>query len=371
MTGRGIDQVLRRPVPPQLHEACVRDARDYVRLAERVNGPIPAPVPADYPWGDALAEIGRQAPDAVVVNLETAITTADGPWPGKAVHYRMSPANIGCLQAGRIDICALANNHVLDWGRDGLVQTLRSLAAAGLRSAGAGMDDTQARAPAVLRLGAGHRLLVFSWAAGDSGVPPEWAAAPSAPGIARLHDVSDRGLRQVAAAVNEQRRAGDIVLLSIHWGANQVAAVPQEHRRFAHALIDLGLVDLVHGHSAHHPLPVEMHRGKLVLYGCGDLINDYEGIRAPAGHLPDTAGLFFATISPASGELVQLRIVPMQRRAFRLVRADAVARASIRHALRLNESGLVRRLPSRRDGHWVLEPPPAARAPAVHDPKGA
>src|SRR5512139_1411087 len=116
MTGRGIDQIQAHPCDPALYESLVRDARDYVRLAEAVNGPVPAPVAPAYIWGEALAAIDRRQPDLRLVNLETAITTADQPWPGKGVHYRMHPANIGCLQAARIDCCALANNHVLDWG---------------------------------------------------------------------------------------------------------------------------------------------------------------------------------------------------------------------------------------------------------------
>lgn len=63
MTGRGIDQIQAHPVAPLLYESWVRDARDYVRLAERVNGPVPAPVAPDYIWGDALAEIERRQPE--------------------------------------------------------------------------------------------------------------------------------------------------------------------------------------------------------------------------------------------------------------------------------------------------------------------
>ena len=103
MTGRGIDQVLAHPGAPDLHESYVRDAWDYVRLAEALNGPIPAPVSADYLWGDALAEIERVAPDLRIVNLETAVTTSDHAWPGKGIHYRMHPANVGCLTAAQID----------------------------------------------------------------------------------------------------------------------------------------------------------------------------------------------------------------------------------------------------------------------------
>ena len=356
MTGRGIDQVLAHPVAPDLYESVVRDARDYVRLAEGVAGPIPAPVSARYLWGEALEEIGLVAPDATVINLETAVTAAGQPWPGKGIHYRMHPANVACLEAAGVHACALANNHTLDWGGEGLSDTLRALSRAGLRSAGAGMDLAQAQAPAVLPLAAGHRLLVFSWAAPDCGVPPEWEATSRHPGVALLPDLEAAGLRQVTAAADDHRREGDLVLLSVHWGANWVDTVPHAHRRFARELIDRGTVDAVHGHSAHHPLPFELHRGKLILYGCGDLVNDYEGIGPHPPQPHDVACLFFATLSQGSGRLVRLRIVPLQRRAFRLVRAAPAARAAIRHALGLKENGLARQVQWRPKGHWVIEP---------------
>lgn len=132
MVGRGIDQVLAHPAAPELYEASVRDARDYVRLAERAVGPIPAPVSGRYLWGEALQEIDHVAPDATIINLETAVTAAGRPWPGKAVHYRMHPANLGCLKAGNVHACALANNHTLDWSPEGLADTLRALGQAGV-----------------------------------------------------------------------------------------------------------------------------------------------------------------------------------------------------------------------------------------------
>ena len=196
MTGRGIDQIQTHPGAPALHESWVRDARDYVRLAERVNGPVPAPVTPDYIWGDALAEIERRQPELRLVNLETAITTSDEAWPNKGIHYRMHPANIGCLTAARIDCCALANNHVLDWGRPGLEETLHTLQRAGIRSAGAGSHTEAACAPAALPLAGGTRLLVFSWASPDSGVPSAWGATPERAGVALLPDLTEASAQQ-------------------------------------------------------------------------------------------------------------------------------------------------------------------------------
>ena len=127
MTGRGIDQALPHPVNPNLYEPYVRDAREYVALAEKANGPIPRPLSFDYIWGNALPELERAEVDLRIANLETAVTSAETPWPEKGIHYRMHPQNIGCLTAAQISACALANNHVLDWGYDGLSETLKTL----------------------------------------------------------------------------------------------------------------------------------------------------------------------------------------------------------------------------------------------------
>jgi poly-gamma-glutamate capsule biosynthesis protein CapA/YwtB (metallophosphatase superfamily) len=354
MTGRGIDQIQAHPGDPALFESLVRDARDYVRLAEDVNGRVPAPVAPDYIWGDALDEIERRHPDLRLVNLETAITSAGEPWPDKGVHYRMHPANIGCLRAARIACCALANNHVLDWGQAGLAQTLHTLQQGGFQTAGAGSTSDAALAPAVLPLAKGGRLLVFAWAAPDSGVPTAWAATPGRAGIALLPDLKEASAHHVASQVERHRQPGDRVVVSLHWGGNWGAEVPRLHRQFARRLIDLGAADVVHGHSSHHPRPVEVHRGKLILYGCGDLINDYEGIGSRGPFDPSAVCLYFAQLSSESGDLLQLEIVPMQLRRLRLVRATAAARRSLQSLFETAGRDFHTGLQAQSDGSWQL-----------------
>jgi poly-gamma-glutamate capsule biosynthesis protein CapA/YwtB (metallophosphatase superfamily) len=123
----------------------MREATAYVALAEAASGPVPRPVDPAWPWGEALGVLGDLAPDVRLINLETSITRSGDFAPGKQVHYRMNPANIGCLTVARPDVCALANNHVLDFGRRGLAETLDTLAGAGLPVAGAGRDVVTAR----------------------------------------------------------------------------------------------------------------------------------------------------------------------------------------------------------------------------------
>jgi len=321
MTGRGIDQILPHPGDPQLYEPYMRSALGYVELAEAETGPIPRPVDSGYIWGDALDELDRRQPAARIINLETAITTSDHPWPDKDVHYRMHPANVGCLPAARVDCCVLANNHVLDWGYEGLTETLGVLHAAGIGTTGAGADGSAAGAPAMVDLPGKGRLLIVACCTGSAGVPAAWAARDDRAGVNRLNDLSAATVEGLARQIGAVRRPGDLVVASIHWGGNWGYDVPQAHRDFAHGLIDVAGVDLVHGHSSHHPMGIELYRDKAILYGCGDFLNDYEGIGGQEAFRPDLTLMYFPTIEPSSGRLSRLELTPMRIRHFRVNRA--------------------------------------------------
>ncbi len=318
MTGRGIDQVLPRPGDPRLYEPHVRNATRYVELAEEANGPIPRSVPYSYVWGDALAELERVKPGARIVNLETTVTASDRPWPGKGIHYRMHPDNVGCLVAAEIDCCVLANNHAIDWGLDGLEETLTTLTAAGIDTAGAGRDAEQASAPALLEVGTGSRVLVFGMGSRSSGIPEDWAARPGRPGLDLLVDYSPRTLERVADRVGRVKSDGDIVVVSIHWGGNWGYSIPAGQREFARRLIDEAGVDVVHGHSSHHFKGIEIYRDHPILYGCGDFLTDYEGISGYERYRDDLVLMYFPSLAPSSGQLLSFELVPMRIRRFRL-----------------------------------------------------
>jgi poly-gamma-glutamate synthesis protein (capsule biosynthesis protein) len=320
MPGRGVDQILPHPGPPELRERSIDDARAYVRLAERASGPIPRPVSFSWPWGDALAVLDDMAPDVRVINLETSVTRGGDFALDKAVHYRMNPQNLPCVAAIRPDACALANNHVLDFGRTGLADTLDALAGAGLPAVGAGRDAVHARQPVTVPVPGGTRAVIFSFGTMSSGIPPGWAAGPGRPGVNFLPDLGRRAAADVLARTRAVRQPGDVVVISIHWGSNWGYGVDADQVRFAHQLIDGG-VDLIHGHSSHHPRPVEVYRGKLVLYGCGDCIDDYEGISGHEQYRDDLRLLYFASVRPETGKLAALRMVPVQARKMRLRRA--------------------------------------------------
>jgi len=324
MTGRGIDQALPHSSNPILYEPYIRDAREYVDLAENANGPIPRRVSFEYVWGDLLPELEGFGVDLRVVNLETAITSAERawPWPDKGIHYRMHPRNIGCLAAAGTSACALANNHVLDWGYAGLSETLQTLDAAHIAHAGAGHDAEEAAAPAILNVAGKERVLLFSCGSTTSGVPRDWRATGVSPGVNLLDDLSEATASQIVSEMREHQQPGDLLIASVHWGSNWGYEIPREQIAFAHRLIEEG-VAMVHGHSSHHVKAIEIFKGRLILYGCGDFLTDYEGISGYENFRGDLAVMYLIELDPTNGQLVDAQLVPMQMRLFRIEHTSA------------------------------------------------
>lgn len=317
MTGRGVDQAFATSCDPVLYERSVRDARRYLELAEHENGSIPAPISPGYPWGDARSHLDQNAADLFVGNLETSITTHSEPWEGKGIHYRMHPENTECLKQLGLDCASLANNHVLDWGRDGLEETLSSLNKAGIQFAGAGRRLKSA-AEAAKYHREDTRLLVFGIGTTDSGIPQTWEATASRSGVHLLPDYNRDTIGALIKRVQSRSTTDDLVICSIHWGGNWGWNVPDLHEQLAHRLIEEANVDLIHGHSSHHPKPLDVHDGKLILYGCGDLMNDYKGISGHESYRGDLSVLYRAEVDPESGVLQELRLHVFQIHRMRL-----------------------------------------------------
>jgi poly-gamma-glutamate synthesis protein (capsule biosynthesis protein) len=234
----------------------------------------------------------------------------------------MHPQNIGCLTAAQISACALANNHVLDWGYDGLSETLKALDAAGIAHAGAGNDSEETMQPAVLNTPGNGRLLLFSFGSRTSGIPQDWRATSISPGVNLLDDLSEATAARLADQMRVHQRTGDLIIASIHWGTNWGYEISCDQIAFAHRLIEEGIA-IVHGHSSHHVKAIEVFKDRLLLYGCGDFLTDYEGISGYEMFRGDLALMYLIELDLGSGELIVARLVPMRMRRFRLERASA------------------------------------------------
>eukprot|EP00741_Cyanophora_paradoxa_P008148 tig00001264_g7885.t1 len=237
--------------------------------------------PHAYVWGDTLPII-REA-DGFLINLETSITTNEQKRPKV---YVLRPNTFAGVR-----YASLANNHVLDYEVGGMLQTLDALKEAGIHHAGAGPNAEAARKPAIFEV-AGRKVGVIS--AADH--PEEWAAGDRTPGTYIVDPEEAGAAEAVAAQVAELKRAVDLAVFSIHWGPNYRWQPLAAFRAFARAVIDAG-ADVFHGHSAHHiqaprhapargglrrPLTssprgqgLEVYKGRPIIYGSGDFLDDY------------------------------------------------------------------------------------------------
>ncbi len=218
--------------------------------------------PPESLFAAELVDVVHQA-DLCLLNLECCISARGEPAPGKVFHFRAPPWATKALTHLGVDCVTLANNHVLDFGQDALLDTLAHLDAAGIQAVGAGSDLERARAPAVFEAN-GFRLAVLA----VTDHPPDYAAGPGLGGVAYADlrsDPAPEWLSQRIAAID-----ADAVLVMPHWGPNMVAEPRPYVHRAATALVDAGAT-LVAGHSAH----VFHGVAPRVLYDVGDFLDDY------------------------------------------------------------------------------------------------
>jgi poly-gamma-glutamate synthesis protein (capsule biosynthesis protein) len=214
---------------------------------------------------------------------------------------------------------------------------LETLRYANIQVAGAGRNLIEAQAPAVKKVSSKGRVIVFAFGLGTSGIPSSWRAGDEKPGVNLLKDLGSKSLRDVREKVRQVKQGKDVVVASIHWGSNWGYDIPREQRIFAYRLIDEAGVDIVHGHSSHHTKAIEIYKDKLILYGCGDFINDYEGISGYEEFRADLSLMYFATVDPSTGKLLDLQMTPTQIKRFKVIRASQLDTLWLKD--RLNKEG--------------------------------
>ena len=253
-------------------------------------------------WGDVLPVM--LTADCRLVNLECVITSRGTEWhpTGKAFHFRAKPRAIDFLTAAKIDGVTLANNHVLDYGPEALLDCFHLLDQAGIKRTGAGATAEETLTPLVLGLPEGRVAVV---ALTDN--EPEWEATQRKPGVSYI-TYGDRGLKEpyrsrMSQALQSARRQADLVIVSAHVGPNW-GAPSRETQALAQDLIDMG-ADLYWGHSNHTPQGIELYKGKAILYSTGDFIDDY---MIDKDERNDLSFLFMLEVE--QGRLVRVRLYP-------------------------------------------------------------
>lgn len=344
MLGRLIDQLF------PTHVSCPSEARiahSFLPSHPHLQNYTP-----QTPWGDTLPLL--HSADLTILNLETAATTHGLKWPNKVFNYRMHPANLAALRAARVSYAGLANNHTLDFCEEGLLETVRAVKGEGIAVAGAGRTQEEAERAAVLRLSGEHEVHI--WAAADH--PRDWA------GVEGFHfiDYSARTRGRLKALLNEPpaSRTPALKIFSVHWGPNYAWTPSGEIRELAHFLIDECGVDIVHGHSAHHVQGVEKYHGGVVMYGCGDFVDDYAVVER---YRNDLGGVWRVSVGldEAGGRLKldKLEVFPtkIDKFAARRLRTDEADCRWVREKLRdlSAELGSVVDLDSSPDGRITID----------------
>jgi len=259
----------------------------------------------DYarPWGDVLPTL--RGADLFFVNLECALTHRTERWSDggyKPFYFRADPAAVRTLELGGVDFASVANNHIGDFGSEGLRDTLAVLDRAGIAHAGAGIDRLSAREPALLTRAAARVAVV---ACAD--YPAEWAAAATAPGINYTPvSLAPRYFDELKVTLAVAREQADLVVFSIHWGPNMRERPSREFQAFAHAVIDAG-ADIFWGHSAHLVHGIEFRRGHPILYDTGDLVDDYA---VDPQLRNDLAAVFLLSVTPPTVQ--EIEVVPVR-----------------------------------------------------------
>jgi poly-gamma-glutamate capsule biosynthesis protein CapA/YwtB (metallophosphatase superfamily) len=218
-----------------------------------------------YVWGNLLPEL--HSSDLNLINLEAALTTSVTEVP-KVFNFKAKPQRVEVLQQANIQVANLANNHSLDYGVEGLLETLEVLKRANIHAVGAGDDIDSAKASVILNI-KDIKIGILGFTDNE----PSWMASKSSPGTNYIR-IDEEGLQALSAEIEKLRSKVNLIILTIHWGPNMRERPPTYFKSFAHQAIEGG-VDIFHGHSAHIFQGIEIYKDKLIIYDSGDLVDDY------------------------------------------------------------------------------------------------
>lgn len=250
-----------------------------------------------YPWGNVLELL--QQTDINIVNLEAALTNSNKK-VDKVFNFKASPDKVKTLVEAKISAVSLANNHILDFDTEGLLETVSSLTNAGIQYTGAGLNSEEAARPAIIHC-KNIRLGLLSFTDNER----RWKAGPECRGTNYI-DISDsKDKKRALIAVQQLRKDVELLVVSLHWGPNMQEEPPALFVDFAHQLIKEG-ADIIHGHSAHIFQAIEVYQNKLVLYDTGDFIDDYMVNKVLRNDLS-----FFYLIEINNHKMERLKLIPV------------------------------------------------------------
>jgi poly-gamma-glutamate capsule biosynthesis protein CapA/YwtB (metallophosphatase superfamily) len=206
--------------------------------------------------------------DVVFGNLESPISDRGKPLANKRYTFRALPFTAASLTDGGVNLVSLANNHILDYGREALLDTLDILDGHGIHHAGAGRNREEAHAGTILEV-KGYKVGLLAYT-DDYAIPVAWRrfwqAGPDTPGAALLHD-----RQKIRDDIRRLRSQVDVLLVSFHWGIEYTYNLTAGQRELGRLALDAG-ADMVLGHHPHVPQGVELYQGKPLVYSLGNFV---------------------------------------------------------------------------------------------------
>lgn len=239
--------------------------------------------------------------DIVFANLEHPLTErVESLDPKSKIVLKAEPEAVSGLAFAGFNIMSLANNHIMDYYKSGLLDTMETLKTNQILHAGAGENLLQAREPAILeKNGVSVGVLAYTEMAGivHPGNPPiQFAADVNRAGVAPLKpDWIEEDIRFL-------REKADILIISLHWGTEDSYEVTPQQVQLAHQICDLG-ADIILGHHPHRFQGIEIYNGKPIVYSLGNFIFD---------QVPENQESFMLHFTYEGSVLQALRAIPVR-----------------------------------------------------------
>jgi hypothetical protein len=192
-----------------------------VMLGRLVNQALTSK-PPDYPWGDSLSLF--VSADLRICNLECVLSDRGRPWSAtsKVTHFRSDAKNVAVLNAAKIDLVSIANNHALDYEYDALFEMLGLLERGGIAHAGAGRNRLEAWRPATLMCGTTRVVMI---ACTDN--EPGWEARRDRPGTCYVPtELKDARAQELLSRVADVKPESDCLIVSCHWALIGAIGLP-------------------------------------------------------------------------------------------------------------------------------------------------
>ncbi|MBI5629580.1 MAG: CapA family protein [Elusimicrobia bacterium] len=255
----------------------------------------------DGPVGELIGRHGPEHPtaavrealkaDIVFGNLECSVTTR-GTKQAKTWNFRAPSENLASLKEGGFDVLNLANNHSMDYGTEGFLDTLAAVKKRGFIAVGGGKNIEQAEKLRIIE----RNGLRVGFLGLTSTFPPEAWARRKKPGVAYSN------FKRFPELIRRAKKDCDILVVSFHGGTELALEPNQIQKAFAHMAVDAG-ADLILGHHPHVLQAVELYKGKTILYSLGNFL-----FVSPA---PETRTTVIAKAALGRGGVESIEFVPL------------------------------------------------------------